>query len=99
MLKAESILKDDIPICKELSTLASKLKPGQYITWPVYYGDDILDAKKIEDYVNGFFKTGTIIPIPVLNLGLNVYAVQAEYDDGHSTHKVVIEGFITKIKE
>jgi len=85
MLKAESIFN-----------LFSELKPGQYITWPVYDGTDILEAKSMEEYVNTFFKTGTLMPIPVLNLGLDIYSVQAEYDDGHATHKVVIEGFITK---
>ncbi len=85
MLKAEMLLN-----------LISDINPGKYITWPIYDGDNILDAKTVEDYVTTFFKTGSIMPIPILNLGLNIYVVQKEYDDEHHTYRVVIEGFVTK---
>lgn len=98
MLKAESILKDGIPICKELSNIISELKPGQCITWPVYDGDDVLAAKKVESYVTAFFKTGEVMPIPILTLGLNIHTVQTEYDDERHIYKVIIEGFLIKPK-
>lgn len=74
------------------------LKPGEHITWPVYDGDDIQDAKILENYVTTFFKTGDIMPIPVFNLGLNIHSIQTEYDDGHHTYKVIIEGLVVKPK-
>ena len=87
MLKASSILD-----------VVSNIKPGKHITWPVYDGDDILDAKSMEDYVTMFFKTGDIMPIPIFNLGLNIHSVQTEYNDELHTHKVIIEGLVVKPK-
>jgi hypothetical protein len=85
MLKAESLL-----------SLISDVKPGKYITWPIYDGNEVLDAKTVEDYVTVFFKTGSIMPIPVLNLGLDIHAMATDYDDDHNRYKITIEGFVTK---
>ena len=87
MLKAEMLLN-----------LISDIKPGKQITWPVYDGNNILEAKTVENYVTTFFQTGSKMPIPVLNLGLDIHSVETEYDDGVHTYRVVIEGFVTKLK-
>lgn len=93
MLKAETI-----------SNILAEIKPRKAITWPVYNGDNILEAKEIEEYVSTFFRTGTILPIPFpvpsnnVNLGLNIYSVEVSYDDEHHTHKIVLEGVIVKMK-
>lgn len=87
-LKAEALLET-----------MENVKPGKYISWPVYDGDNIVDAKSVEDYVTVFFKTGDVMPIPFPGLGLNIQSVQTEYagDEGH--HKVVIEALVVKLKE
>lgn len=89
MLKAEALLK-----------FVSDVKPGKYITWPVYDGEDILEAKEIEEYLNTFFKTGIHMPFPPpYNLCLDIYSVEVVYDDVKHTHKIIIEGFVMKRKE
>lgn len=86
MLKAEVLLK-----------FISDIKPGQYISWPIYVGDDIQEAKSLENYVTPFFKTGSKMPIPVFNLGLDIHSVESEYDDKHHAYRVTVEGFITTL--
>jgi hypothetical protein len=84
---------------EKLLNLIEDVTPGKYVTWPAYDGTDILDAKTVEDYVTPFFKTGSLMPIPILNLGLNVYIVQTEYNDDLQTYKVIVEGVIMKLKK
>ncbi len=90
MLKAE-----------ELLSVMTDVAPGKRITWTVYEGNDILVAKAIEHYVQSYFRTGMLMPIHSLNLGLNVQMVEVEYydKDFSSLHRIVIEGLITKWKE
>lgn len=72
------------------------LKPGEGVEWTVYDGDNILDAKSIEDYVNGFFRSGNMMPIPGFNFKLDIHSVQTEYEDENGIHRVVIEGIVRK---
>lgn len=88
MLKAEQLLN-----------LIDDVKPGKFITWPIYTGDDIEDAKTVESYVNGFFMTGVLMPIPIANLGLDIISVNVEYDDLKNLHIITIEGRVCKFKE
>jgi len=87
MLKAEALLN-----------ALSNIMPGKSITWPVYAGDDVSDAKIVENYVTGFFKTGSLMPIPVLNLGLDIHSVKTEYNDYFHTYLIVIEGVVIKLE-
>lgn len=88
MLKAESLFN-----------LFSEVTPGKHITWPIYDGKDPLEAKTVENYVTPFFKTGSRMPIPILNLGLDIFIVQTEYDDKLNTYKVIVEGVVVKPKK
>ena len=87
MLKAETLL-----------SIVSNIVPGKHIIWPVYDGEDILDAKMIEEYVTSYFRTGNIMPIPNMNLGLNIDSVEIEYDGAHSNHRIVIKGLVVPKK-
>ena len=88
MLKAEALLN-----------VINEIKPGNAIHWPVYNGNDILEAKSIEDYVTVFFKNGDLMPIPNMIFGLNVFSVETCFDDSNNTYKVVIEGIVTEWKQ
>jgi hypothetical protein len=61
-----------------LSNLLDNLKPGKAISWPIYEGNNILDARKMENHVTPFFRTGMPmpIPIPVPNLGLDIHSIE-----------------------
>jgi hypothetical protein len=86
------------PICLELQKVISEIKPGKSITWPVYNGKDVLDAKTVEDYVTVFFKTGDLMPIPVVkDLGLNIHGVTIDHDDDNHNYLVTIEGVVMKL--
>lgn len=88
MLKAEQLLN-----------LIDNVKPGAYVTWPIYTGKRIEDAKTVENYVEGFFKTGELIPIPVIKLGVNIISVDVKYDDFRNIHEIIIFGEVCKFKE
>lgn len=94
MSKAESLLK-----------VISDVTPRKHITWPVYEGNDILEAKTVEDYVTTFFKTGEYMPFPPPiseKICLNVMAVQTEYTYNakkkNVKHRVIIKGLVMKKK-
>jgi hypothetical protein len=84
-----------------LSNLLDNLKPGKAISWPIYEGNNILDARKMENHVTPFFRTGMPmpIPIPVPNLGLDIHSIETGYDDKIGRHKVIIEGIVVKMKK
>lgn len=81
-----------------LSTIENVV-PGTSISWKVYDGKNAKDAKTVENYVTVFFKTGNLMPIPVLDLGLDIHSVQTEYDDGKHTYVVQIEGIVNNFKK
>jgi hypothetical protein len=84
---------------EELLTAIENVVPGKSISWPVYDGKNIKDAKTVQDYVVVFFKTGMLMPIPVFDVGLDIQSVQTEYDDDKHTYLVVIEGIVTNFKK
>lgn len=88
MLKAEQLLN-----------LIDDVKPGKFITWPIYTGDDIEDAKTVESYVTGFLMTGVPMPIPVVKLGIDIISVDVQYNDRTNMHTITIEGEVCKFKE
>ena len=92
MLKAETLLN----AVKIKDYISSNITSGTYIVWPLYNGKNILTARKIENYVTTFFKSGTKMPIPSLDLGLDIESIETEYDDKHNNHCVVIKGFVVK---
>lgn len=77
---------------------AEVLKKGQGVSWTIYDGEDILDARAVENYVNSFFKTGCPMPIPVpapyASRRIDILSVETTYNDSNKSHKVVIEGEI-----
>lgn len=87
-LKAENLL-----------TAISNLKPRQAISWPVYNGMDPLEAKTVQSYVEAFFRTATLMPIPLVKLGLDIHSVQTEYDDKKHTYLIVLEGVVREFLE
>ena len=82
-LKAENLL-----------AAISNLKPRQAISWPVYNGTDPLEAKTVQSYVEAFFRTATLMPMPIAKLGLDIHSVQTEYDDQKHTYLIVLEGVV-----
>ena len=86
---------------EKLLAVIDNLKPGQNIVWPVYDGADITDAKTVENYVTAFFRSGDLMPIPKVKLGLNVRSVQTEHYESNliDRYSVTIEGLVTKFKE
>ena len=88
MAKAESLL-----------ATISNLKPRQVISWPVYNGSDPIEAKTVQSYVEGFFHTANLMPIPVVNLGLDILSVETEFDDQKHNYFILLEGTVRKFKE
>ena len=87
-LKAETLL-----------TAISNLKPRQAISWPVYNGADPLEAKTVQSYVEAFFRTATLMPIPIVKLGLDIHSVQTEYDDQKHHYLIILEGVVREFLE
>lgn len=87
-LKAESLL-----------AAISNLKLLQTISWPVYNGTDPLEANTVQSYVEAFFRTATLMPIPLAKLGLDIHSVQTEYDDKKHHYLIILEGTVRKFKE
>jgi hypothetical protein len=81
---------------KALKVLAENeiLQPGKGISWPIYDGPDITDAIFCYSVVNGFFCTGTRMPIPGMDLVIDIISVEAI--DDKDNHKVTIEGIIER---
>ena len=84
-LKAENLL-----------AAISNLKPRQAISWPVYNGTDPLEAKTVQSYVEAFFRTATLMPIPLAKLGLDIHSVETEFDDQAHTYSITVEGMVRK---
>jgi hypothetical protein len=84
---------------KVLMDAISNIKPGKTISWTIYRGNDIEEVEALKNYVTAFFKTGTLMPIPVVKLGLDIRSVQTEYDDNDHSHLIIIEGVVQKLPE
>ena len=85
---------------EKLLTVINTVKPQTHITWPVYNGTDPIDAKTVQDYVTAFFKTAMLMPIPLVNLGLDICSIKTEYDDQTNHYLVIIDGTVRNfIKE
>ena len=84
---------------ESLLAVIADITPGKYISWPVYDGKDPLDAKTVQDYVTAFFRTATLMPIPLVKLGLDIHSVQTEYDDQKHHYLITLEGTVRKFKE
>ena len=85
MTKAEALLSH-----------IESVKVNSPITWKIYEGNDPLDAKTVQSYVEGFFQTANLMPIPVVNLGLDILSVETEFDDQAHTYSITVEGMVRK---
>lgn len=74
-----------------------RLTPGEAIMWPIYCGANATEAKRIEDYIRAFFMTGTLLPMHVDNLCLDILSLQTEYDDGLDRYLLCVEGVIREL--
>lgn len=88
MTKAEALLSH-----------IESVKVNSPITWKIYEGADPLDAKTVQNYVEGFFHTANLMPIPVVNLGLDILSVETEFDDQKHTYLIVLEGVVREFLE
>lgn len=79
---------------KAMKVMAAKdlMYHGSAIVWPVYDGDNAIEAKQMHDYIQGFFVSGELMPVPGYTLRLNVLSLETEYDEITKRHKVVAEG-------
>ena len=82
------------------------LKPGSNITFTLYRGYDILQAKLLENQIISFMKSGELLPfhryetIPAAeNLGLDILSYELAYDDDTREHTLTVDGTLKKLKE
>ncbi len=95
MIKAEKLLNH-----------LDLLKPGSNITFTLYRGYDILQARLLENQIISFMKTGELLPfhrykpIPAAeNLGLDILSYELAYDDDTHEHTLTVDGTLKKLKE
>ena len=81
---------------EDLLSHIESVKVNSAITWKIYEGNDPLDAKTVQSYVEGFFYTANLMPIPVVNLGLDILSVETEFDDQAHTYSITVEGMVRK---
>lgn len=85
---------------EKLMKILSDTEPGKSISWPVYDGNNVLEAVAMESYVTAFFKSGELMPMPFIkDCGLNVFSVRTEQDVQRKKYLVIVEGIVTKLKE
>lgn len=75
------------------------VKVNSAIAWKIYEGNDPLDAKTVQSYVEGFFHTANLMPIPVVNLGLDILSVETAFDDQKHTYLIMLEGVVREFLE
>lgn len=95
MIKAEKLLEH-----------LDLIKPGSNITFTLYRGYDILQAKLLENQIISFMKSGELLPfhrykpIPAAeNLGLDILSYELVYNDDTREHMLTVNGTLKKLKE
>lgn len=81
-----------------LVTIEETIKIGRKISWVIYRGSSVVEAKSIENYINGFFKTGNLMPIHFKDFGLDILTVNVEYDNIEKTTIISVEGIVQRLK-
>lgn len=81
---------------EELLSHIESVKVNSAITWKIYEGNDPLDAKTVQSYVEGFFHTANLMPLPMVHLGLDILSVETKFDDQAHIYSITVEGMVRK---